>query len=270
MREKKVKEAIKKLIKSGGVSGVVGLKSINSQVHPYFFQKEEELERFALSPRYPVSIICRQIQNAHTDSKIGVVARGCDERAVIELAKKNQIDMKRLKVIGVACTKDEAVECGCELPYPKEYVAGEKTIGVSLEKNPKIQKMMRMSLDKRLAFWESQFLKCIKCYGCRNICPVCMCDECCLEERLWIAPGEVPPQYPLFHLIRAFHISDKCIGCGECEATCPADIPLTSIYTAMRKELKHLFDYAAGVDIERDSPVITNLEKDEIKEERKK
>ena len=268
MREKKVTEAVRQLIKSGDVSGVAGLKIINGQVHPYFFQKEEELETCALSPRYPVSIICRQIQKAHPDCTIGVVARGCDERALIELAKMNQIDMKRLKVIGVACTKEEAVECGCELPYPGDYASGEKAEGVSLEKNPKIQKIMGMSIDERLAFWEPQFIKCIKCYGCRNICPVCMCNECCLEEKLWIAPGEIPPQYPLFHIIRAFHISDKCIGCGECESACPAGIPLTSIYTVMRKELKNLFDYAAGVNLERESPVITNLDKDEIREEK--
>jgi ferredoxin len=52
----------------------------------------------------------------------------------------------------------------------------------------------QMSSDERLSYWFGQFSKCIKCYGCRDACPICYCKDCFLEaDRGFISPGEVPP-----------------------------------------------------------------------------
>lgn len=86
-----------------------------------------------------------------------------------------------------------------------------------------------MSRDERIEFWKKQFDKCVKCYGCVDICPVTPEDSGTLDIAKWVTPGITPPDYPMFHLIRAYQVWDTCILCAECEITCPAGIPLKAI-----------------------------------------
>ncbi len=32
-----------------------------------------------------------------------------------------------------------------------------------------------------------------------------------------------PPEIPIFHLIKAFHMAERCSDCGLCEEACPED-----------------------------------------------
>ena len=112
-----------------------------------------------------------------------------------------------------------------------------------------MQQIALMDTKSRIEFWQRELSKCIKCYGCRDVCPVCICDECELESPEWISPGEIPPNFPLFHLIRAYHVADYCIGCGECEATCPMGIPLRTIQSLIHRQPPEvIFEYVPGLD----------------------
>jgi len=97
-----------------------------------------------------------------------------------------------------------------------------------------LQKVLKMAPEEQEAFWCGQFQKCIKCYGCIDMCPVNMKDPNGLDLSKWVAGGQAPPPYPLFHLIRAYQVWDTCVGCGECERTCPAQIPLKTIQDMIR------------------------------------
>ena len=39
-----------------------------------------------------------------------------------------------------------------------------------------------MSLEERKAYWEKELSRCIRCYACRNACPLCVCKESCIAE----------------------------------------------------------------------------------------
>ncbi len=62
----------------------------------------------------------------YPDKRFAVLVRGCDERALIELSKLEQVDLERLVMVGVACTAEEAERCGCPRPYPAEVSLGDK------------------------------------------------------------------------------------------------------------------------------------------------
>jgi len=268
----KVQKLAKEHLTSGKIGAIFGLRENNGHIAPHIFTKVEELDNLVVSPKYPLFYTCRPskknilrlIEEKYPDVKIGVVAKGCDERALIELAKRDQVDMKNIKVLGVACTKEEAVECRCSKPYPHNLLIGEKVEGVSEDKD--VENLLKKSLSERLEFWQYQLSKCIKCYGCRNACPLCFCKDCALEQELWSKRGELPPEIPVFHFIRFYHLADRCIECGECEKACPMDIPLLTISKQVRRDVKELFDYESGLNVEEESPLLTTLDETPMKE----
>ncbi len=97
---------------------------------------------------------------------------------------------------------------------------------VATEQLAPIQKLLNMTREERESFWQEQFQKCIRCYGCFMVCPVHLGEPEELSLSKWLGKDKVPPSYPLFHLLRAYQVWDTCVLCGECEATCPASIPL--------------------------------------------
>jgi formate dehydrogenase subunit beta len=96
--------------------------------------------------------------------------------------------------------------------------------------------------------------RCMKCYGCREACPLCYCDDCCLETEgpEWV-PGGYTPAAPFFHLTRMVHMVDACTNCGQCEEVCPSEIPVAKIWATVNNKVKNTFGYVSG--IEDDSPI---------------
>ncbi len=240
------------------LDGVVALRRSSEGVAPHVFQKGDDLAELEVAPKYPVMTLVSKLHKTFPDIRLGVVARGCDERAYVEMAKRNQIDPDRLFIIGFACTDEDAQECYCDAPYPTHLLVGEPPVPGPV--NPLVAQYDEMSLNERRAFWKLQFNRCIKCYGCRNICPVCFCEACAMETEAWVEPGLLAPPFPTFHLIRAMHMASRCIACRECERTCPAHIPLTVLYDLMRRDMETLLGYSPGADITASPPLSLKLD----------
>jgi len=240
------------------LDGVVALRRSSASVAPYLFQKGDDLVGLEIVPKYPVMTLVSRLHKRFPSIRLGVVARGCDERAYIEMAKRNQIDPDRLTLIGIACTAEDAQTCYCPAPYPNQLVIG--TPPAPGPTNPLVAQYDAMPLAERRAFWRQQFDKCIKCYGCRNICPECFCEACAMEDKVWVEPGVLGPPFPAFHMIRAMHMASRCVACRECERTCPAHIPLTVLYDLMRRDMEALLGYLPGADISARPPLSVTLE----------
>ena len=103
-----------------------------------------------------------------------------------------------------------------------------------------------LDLPGRFDYWEDAFSRCIKCYGCRDVCPMCFCKECALEDSDLVGTGNIPPEIPVFHLTRAIHMVGRCIDCGLCNEACPADIPLRTLYKKVADIIDDQFQYRPG------------------------
>ena len=105
-----------------------------------------------------------------------------------------------------------------------------------------------MSTDEKFSYWLGEFSRCIKCYGCRDACPICYCKDCILEaDRGIVAPGEVPPDI-VFPMIRSVHVMDSCVNCGQCQDACSMDLPLARLIFMLNRELGDIFKNEPGMD----------------------
>ena len=250
--------------KLGELDGVVGLRRTSEGTAPYLFREGDDLSQLVLDPRYPLASVVSLLQKRYPEARFGIVARGCDTRALVEMAKRAQVDPDRLYLLGVACTAEEAEACYCSDPapdvalWPQAVVIGTPVEGAP--PNPIVAEYEQMSLAERREFWQQQFLKCIKCYGCRDICPECFCESCALEDPLWVERGVLAPPFPMYHLIRAMHMATRCVACRQCELVCPAHIPLTVLYDLIRRDVEELVGYVPGADLTVAPPLSLTLE----------
>lgn len=111
------------------------------------------------------------------------------------------------------------------------------------------------AIEDRFAYWTRQFDQCIKCFGCRDACPICYCQECTLEvERGLIPGGQVPPDI-MFSMLRTIHVADSCVNCGQCQDICPSELPLSRLIHMLNAETSPLFGYRSGMDLDVPPPL---------------
>ncbi len=258
MIEQVIKE-VKALLGSGKIKGFLGLRDMNGHVGPHLFCDGDDLATLVLGDRdrpgdsrYPLNKQLIHLACSYPDHTFGVLVRGCDERGLKTLYTWNQLNPQRVVSVGIACPLELAEACECLRPYPDEFVGGEKADGCSYDS---VAKLEGIDLAARFDHWMKEFAKCIKCYGCRDICPMCFCKECSLESDELIRTGEIPPEIPLFHLTRAVHMAGRCIDCGLCNEACPADIPLRTLYKKVADIVDQEFDYRPGYAGDQKSPL---------------
>jgi formate dehydrogenase subunit beta len=142
----------------------------------------------------------------------------------------------------------------CENPNPVIYdvLIGEEVAG-SKEDYQKVKELEEKSLEEKWEYWEKKFERCIRCYACRNVCPLCYCKECMVDHLSpqWVRRSVNLSENTAWNIMRAYHLAGRCIGCGACEEVCPMDIPLMELNKKLEKDVKELFDYEACTEEEK-------------------
>lgn len=219
------------------------------------------------------------------EDRVAVVVKPCDSRAINVLISDNQIDRQQVYVIGMACEgihegagfgranggelQARCQTCTDRTPVVYDTLIGDppQTKGVtdvgSYEKE--LDRLEGLSPAERMEFWLSQFDRCIRCYACRQACPMCDCPTCLYErdDSLWIGMGTGLNEKRAFHLGRAYHLAGRCIGCDECERVCPMDIPIGLLNRKISKEIQEMYNFQAGF-APVPSPVTTVLGGEEV------
>ncbi|MFH1028105.1 MAG: Fe-S oxidoreductase, partial [Pseudomonadota bacterium] len=99
----------------------------------------------------------------------------------------------------------------------------------------------------------------------RQVCPFCFCEQCLCDRNKpqMVDTTPRPAGNTAWHIVRAMHLAGRCAGCAECERVCPMDIPLNLLNRKMAKELKELYDYEAGFEVNDKGPLNSYAEKDD-------
>jgi len=116
-----------------------------------------------------------------------------------------------------------------------------------------------MTAQERWSHFEKLLAPCIRCYACRNACPMCYCPVCFVDESMpqWLGKSIDPTDTKTFHFLRAYHLAGRCTDCGNCEQACPMSIKVRQLTKKLEKDIVELYDYKAGLSLNQRPPLDT-------------
>jgi len=128
-----------------------------------------------------------------------------------------------------------------------------------IETHPEIKEFEKKSPEERWRFFEKESSRCIRCYACREVCPMCYCAECFVDSSnpKWIEKGFSTSDLEFYHIVRAYHQTGRCSGCGACERACPMEIRLTYLTQKLNLDVRELFDFETGIKADTLPPLST-------------
>ncbi len=277
-----IQKVARELLAGSQVSCVIGYEvGPRGRTRPAFIYQPEDVGRLVWNQQctHNLTVYLRhklRASSGQVPQPVAVVVKPCDSRAINVLLAENQIARQQVYLIGLAChgirqgAADDAplqarcLRCDMRTPVVYDVLIGEPAPPQPAQPDAELERLAAMTPAERMDFWLSQFDRCIRCYACRQACPLCNCPTCLYErdDSLWVGMGIRLGEKRAFHLGRAYHLAGRCIGCDECERVCPMNIPISLLNRALAREVEAAFGYRAGLEAEP-SPITTVLSEEE-------
>jgi len=168
------------------------------------------------------------------------------------------------QTVALALAEVRADKCGrCQFPnavVADQFVGDPITpVAPTTPEDADLAALTAKSVPERLAYWRAQMDRCIRCYACRNACPLCVCRDHCIaqsREPHWMTQEDTATEKFFFQLVHAMHLAGRCTECGECQRACPMGIPILTLKKHLNGTIRDLFDYQAGVDPQAIPPLL--------------
>jgi ferredoxin len=206
---------------------------------------------------------------------IGVPCRGVVDRRRIEseLAGREAIDvleeegevLLRGDGFEIALEKERYLHASCRACRSRNPVIYDTLIGdlvaedVAADEYAAVREFEAKPAGERWRFFAAQASRCIRCYACRNVCPLCYCAECFVDstQPRWLSPSTDATDALVFQIMRVMHTAGRCVDCGACERACPVGLDLRLLTKKVEKDVEELFHYKAGLDVREPMPLST-------------
>jgi ferredoxin len=154
--------------------------------------------------------------------------------------------------------KKEALQNNCTLCIHRNPVISDEMLAdpvdeqADVDRYANVRKIEDMGDEERWQFFEDLLAPCIRCYACRNACPLCYCPTCFVDEAKpqWVGKGQDPIDVRTFHFLRAYHCAGRCTDCGACQRACPVGIDMRLLTRKLEKDCQEQFGWEAGLSLD--------------------
>ena len=222
------------------------------------------------------NIVTHIIENQIKRDQLYIVGIPCegmiDHRAVARAVKHKEIldivqDGAKFVVKGndfeETFEKAKFLQSNCAVCRHRNPVIHDEMLGDPVDEltdvNPysDVEKIEAMDPEKKQGFFTRLISRCIRCYACRNSCPLCYCPTCFVDESApqWVGKSIDPTDTMTFHFLRAYHCAGRCTDCGACERVCPMGISMRQFTKKLNKDTEEFFSWEAGLDPEKRPPL---------------
>jgi formate dehydrogenase subunit beta len=190
--------------------------------------------------------------------KAAIVATLPVMRSIMMLLSEQQIFAEFFVVLGIS--PDGSLLDIADIEVMKTYI-GKADLSNPEKDRALIAELNKLSPAEKFAWWQKELSKCIKCYACRQSCPMCYCTRCTVEvnQPQWIPVKANTHGNMDWHILRAMHLAGRCISCGECGRACPVGIPCHLLTMHLADQVFNYFKVYAGTS-EKMSSVLSTYE----------
>lgn len=153
------------------------------------------------------------------------------------------------------------ITCHYKIPPISDIIIGNKKPEKPSKDDFKdLNKIESKSSNDKMEYFKKELNRCIRCYACREACPMCYCSLCFIDQNkpVWFGKTADISDNFIFHMIRAFHVAGRCVSCGACSSVCPMGIDLNFITRKLEKIVKERFDFESGINLEAPPPMGTH------------
>lgn len=197
------------------------------------------------------------------------VEEAVDGRDILEVEEKGDVLVLKGKgfsreVALAGLCHDTCKTCTHGNPVICDMLAGEQVPAKPGDNFADVAAFEALPPADRRAAMAAEFSRCIRCYACRNACPMCYCTECFVDcsTPVWVQKAPDVDDNIMFQAGRVFHSAGRCADCGACDRACPMGINLRGMTRKMVKEVKQLFGSEAGLSLE-EKPALATFKADD-------
>jgi ferredoxin len=175
-----------------------------------------------------------------------------DGDEVVVTARDGEHRFQRADLLHDSCKR-----CVYPNPVGTDIVLGELLPEDGSERTwPSVVEFEALSSEQRYAYFVQESERCIRCYACREACPMCYCTECFVDHNFphWTESMVSPAGTQAWHIVRAFHQTGRCASCGACERACPMDIKMTYLTDKLNYDMQQQYEFEVGASDEAQPP----------------
>lgn len=193
------------------------------------------------------------------------IERYVKNREIIKAKEENDKIILKFRDSEMSIIKNDFLNylcttCKYKISPNYDFLVGDKEPEMDVKDNfEDVKEFESKSPDEKWNDLQELLKNCIRCYSCRETCPMCYCEMCFIDQSqpIWFDKTIDISDIMIFHIIRATHLAGRCVGCGDCSVVCPMEIDLSIINRELEKIVKERFDFTSGIDLEAKIPLAT-------------